>query len=398
MKVVIIGGGIAGLTLANFLLGEQFEVVVNERSMESPGGGHAFLMHSDGLSVLQEIAALYDPALDRAPDSNSIACSVTASTQTGVLASSLNPGEIRIPGQVVGHFTLRRQDGKEVQHLPLDNWRCIKRTELTNYLCSKLPATAIRNNRRFTHFLYEDDRIVAAVFENGEVEYGDLFIGADGGFSRVRQTVWGPTEFISGRVKEVVGIASNKEIAEKHRGIFNKFQREDSGLAFGMIPSSGDELVWFMQYDPEISDLTSDTPEELKAFCHRLLAKFPPMVKQILDSNDFKTSYIWKTRDFEVLSAFSHKNVVLIGDAAHLALPFTSAGTTNAMVDARLLASNLKRMAYPEAFQSYYAQRSKEVSAHLKLGRALRDVFLLPSTLPEAQHQIPLIADKLRSR
>ena len=370
MKIVIIGGGIAGLTLANFLQDDRFEVVVNERAIGAIGGGHAFLMHSDGLSVLQE------------------------------LASGLEmPVPAYLPGQLVERFILRRPDGKEVQHLPLDNWRCIKRTELTEFLYSKLSKKAVLDNRRFERFIYDGDRIVAAAFENGAVEYGDLFIGADGGFSRVRQAVLGPTNFIPGRVKEVVGVASNHELAEKYRGTFNKFQREDIGLAFGMIPSCGDELVWFMQYDPENSDLEAEnSAAELEAFCHELMADFPSMVKEILKSNDFSTSYIWKTRDFEVLSAFSHNNVALIGDAAHLALPFTSAGTTNAMVDARMLAKNLKQMNYPQAFQSYYEQRSTEVAAHLKLGRALRDVFLMPSTLADEQVQIPLIADKLRSR
>ena len=370
MKIVIIGGGIAGLTLANFLQDDRFEVVVNERAIGAIGGGHAFLMHSDGLSVLQELAGGLEMPV---------------------------PGYL--PGQLVERFILRRPDGKEVQHLPLDNWRCIKRTELTEFLYSKLPEKAVLDNRRFERFIYDGDRIVAAAFENGAVEYGDLFIGADGGFSRVRQAVLGPTNFIPGRVKEVVGVASNHELAEKYRGTFNKFQREDIGLAFGMIPSSGDELVWFMQYDPEMSDLEAEnSAAELEAFCHELMADFPSMVKEILNSNDFSTSYIWKTRDFEVLSAFSHNNVALIGDAAHLALPFTSAGTTNAMVDARMLAKNLKQMNYPQAFQSYYEQRSTEVAAHLKLGRALRDVFLMPSTLVDEQVQIPLIADKLRSR
>jgi FAD-dependent urate hydroxylase len=366
MKVVIIGGGIAGLALANFLQKDQVEVVVNERAIGSSGGGHAFLMHTDGLSVLKELSSF---------------------------------GEHQdLPGQLVEQFTLRRPDNKVVQHLPLDNWRCIKRTQLTKYLYEKLAPGVIKDNRHFTHFIYEDDRIVAAAFENGEFEYGDLFVGADGGFSKVRQSFLGPTAFVSGGVKEIVGIASNEFLGKEHKGTFNKFQREHNGLAFGVIPTSDDELVWFIQYDPAISDVIETDEVSLSDFCHRLMAKFPPLVKEVLASNNFKTSYIWKTRDFDVLKSFSFQNVVLIGDAAHLALPFTSAGTTNAMLDAKVLALKLKEMEYEQAFAAYYLERSKEVEKHLKLGRTLRDVFLNPESFPEDEFRIPLIADKLRSR
>jgi FAD-dependent urate hydroxylase len=366
MKVVIIGGGIAGLALANFLQKDQVEVVVNERAIGSRGGGHAFLMHTDGLSVLKELSTY---------------------------------GENQeLPGQLVAQFTLRRPDNEVVQHLPLDSWRCIKRTQLTKYLYEKLAPGVIKDNRHFTHFVYENDSIIGAAFENGEIEYGDIFVGADGGFSKVRQAFWGETEFVSGRVKEVVGIASNNSLSKEHLGAFNKFQRADNGLAFGVIPTSDDDLVWFMQYDPAISDVDETDEVSLSDFCHRLMDKFPPLVKDVLASNDFKTSYIWKTRDFNVLESFSFQNVVLIGDAAHLALPFTSAGTTNAMLDAKVLALKLKEMDHEKAFMAYYSERSKEVEKHLKLGRTLRDVFLNPESFSEEEFKIPLIADKLRSR
>jgi 2-polyprenyl-6-methoxyphenol hydroxylase-like FAD-dependent oxidoreductase len=366
MKVVIIGAGIAGLALACYLLKDHIEVVVNERALGSRGGGHAFLMHTDGLCVLKELGDINEHQ--------------------------------ELPGQLVKNFVLSRPNGIGVQQLPLDNWRCIKRSELTHYLYEKLPAGVIKDGRVFTHFIYEHGRIVAAAFENGEVEYGDLFVGADGGFSKVRQSIFGDTTFVPGRVKEVVGVAQNKAIAVEHRNVFNKFQRADNGLAFGMIPSSDDELVWFMQYDPSIADVENSTEQSLSDFCHRLMKDFPPLVKDVLNSNDFKTSYIWNTRDFDLLSSFSSENVVLIGDAAHLALPFTSAGTTNAMLDAKLLSIKLKELDHHAAFKAYYQERSKEVSSHLKLGRSLRDVFLAPGNFPEDEFRIPLIADKLRSR
>jgi 2-polyprenyl-6-methoxyphenol hydroxylase-like FAD-dependent oxidoreductase/predicted DsbA family dithiol-disulfide isomerase len=363
MKVVIIGAGIGGLTLANYLIRNGVDVVVNERSIGNAGGGHAFLMHTDGLEILKELA---------------------------------KGSGMSLPGKLVNKFSLKRPDGNEVQCLRLNKWRCVKRTELATFLYKLLPMSVIRDDRKFTHFIYENDKIVAAAFANGEIEYGDIFVGADGGFSKVRERVMGPVDFQSGRVKEVVGIAYNKEIAQKYEGIFNKFQRNNNGLAFGIIPTSEEELVWFMQYDPSISEVENTSPEALSEFCHKLTQSFPPLVQDVLKSNDFSTSYIWNTRDFDLLPTFSHENVVLLGDAAHLALPFTSAGTTNAMVDAKVLAEKLSSsLSHQDAFKIYYDLRSTEVASHLKLGRGLRDIFLNPLSHTDDDFPVPLIADEV---
>ncbi|RZM29855.1 MAG: hypothetical protein EOO88_03200 [Pedobacter sp.] len=364
MKVVIIGGGIGGLTLANYLHNNNIEVVVNERAVGSKGGGHAFLMHTDGLAILRELIA------------NS---------------------ETRLPGKAVDKFSLKRPTGDEVQCIQLDNWRCIKRTDLTSFLYDFLPEGYVKDNRAFSHFIKENGKVVAAAFQNGEVEYGDIFVGADGGFSKVREAVFGQVEFKPGRVKEIVGIAYNAALAQANLGVFNKFQRNTNGLAFGMIPTSEQELVWFMQYDPSISDVEEGDPEKLQVFCNTLLQSFPAEVHQVLNSNDFSSSYIWTTRDFDVLPSFSADNVVLIGDAAHLALPFTSAGTTNAMVDAKVLAAKLiATESYSQAFADYYTLRAAEVVEHLHLGRGLRDIFLDPLGHDDEEFPIPLIDDKVR--
>jgi 2-polyprenyl-6-methoxyphenol hydroxylase-like FAD-dependent oxidoreductase/predicted DsbA family dithiol-disulfide isomerase len=363
MKVVIIGAGIAGLALASYLDRDGVDVVLNERGAGGPGGGHAFLMHTDGLSVLKELSQ--GAALD-------------------------------LPGNMVNEYSLRRPDGKEVQCLRLNNWRCIKRTELTQFLTSLLSPGIMRDNRQFTHFIYQDHKIVAAAFANGELEYGDIFVGADGGFSKVRESTIAQADFQSGRVKEVVGVAINKEIALAQNGTFNKFQSDVKGLSFGIIPTSDEELVWFMQYDPLIADVADSSPEALSAFCRQLMKSFPPLVQEVLEHNDFQKTYIWNTRDFHLLPKFYHENVVLIGDAAHLALPFTSAGTTNAMVDAKVLATMLReKQNYHLAFEAYHVTRSAEVAAHLKLGRGLRDVFLDPVKHAGEPIPIPLISEEL---
>jgi len=54
-KTVIIGGGVAGLSLAIALRKEGREVVVCEREERSYSNGHAFLIHPDAMRVLEGI-------------------------------------------------------------------------------------------------------------------------------------------------------------------------------------------------------------------------------------------------------------------------------------------------------------------------------------------------------
>jgi 2-polyprenyl-6-methoxyphenol hydroxylase-like FAD-dependent oxidoreductase len=44
-------------------------------------------------------------------------------------------------------------------------------------------------------FFYNKTMSRLAVFENGETEYGDIFIGADGSNSKVRESLFGKVNF-----------------------------------------------------------------------------------------------------------------------------------------------------------------------------------------------------------
>jgi len=363
MKVVIIGGGIAGLTLGILLRRRNIDVVINERSVGIPARGHAFLMHNDGLTILKELSAENSGAL---------------------------------PGRQIDSFSLRRPNGSVIKHIQLQAWQCIKRIDLIRFLYSLIPPEIIKEDRTFSHFIYENEKAIAAVFSNGEVEYGDIFVGADGGNSKVRDLTVGKVKFTPIGVKEVVGVTSNtKKKSKSTPNAFIKFQNKTNGLAFGMIPTTGNEYVWFMQYDPSISDVMHGTPEELKSFCLKLLKGFPTAVTDLLEGNDFASTYVWNTRDFDLLPTFHKGNVVLVGDAAHLALPFTSAGTTNAIIDAEVLTQSLESYPdYEEAFRNYYSLRAYEVSNHITLGRELKTLFLNPQNQNDDDIPVPLIQGK----
>ncbi len=364
MKVVIIGGGIAGLTLGSFLHQQSIEVVVNERTRGRPTKGHAFLMHSKALNILKNLS---------------------------------EENNIVLPGQKITTYSLRRPEGKEIKRLQLNSWQCIKRIELIDALYKMLPAEKIHEGRLFSNFIYDGNKAIAAEFLNGDIEYGDIFIGADGGNSKVREQIFGEVNFTPVQVKEIVGICKNPELFKDRVGKFTKYQHAAMGLAFGIIPSSANELVWFIQYDPAIADVSSNNPESLQAFCESIAKCFPPVVEEVLTSNDFSSTYVWDTKDFNLLNSFHKNNIVLIGDAAHLTLPFTSAGTTNAVLDAEMLSNNLLAYApdLEKAFDIYYRKRSKDVLGNINLGRELKQLFLNPKNQKDEDIPVPLIPVKI---
>jgi 2-polyprenyl-6-methoxyphenol hydroxylase-like FAD-dependent oxidoreductase/predicted DsbA family dithiol-disulfide isomerase len=346
MKYVVIGGGIAGMAIGAFLQRKRKEVVIFEKQSGPAAQGHAFLLHADAISIL----------------------------------ASLNGDQKRkVPGERISLFSHRLPDGKAIRTDELISWTCMKRSDLLEFMESLVHPSTIRHGRSFSHFIRQQDKVIAAVFTNGEIEYGDVFIGCDGGNSKVRDNLFGSLPPTTVRYKEIVGITRNVELWERYGHTFLKFQHDRYGLSFGMIPTGVHEFVWFMQYDPSKGDLAQSNPDSIREFVTKTLKEFPAEVAQMLAGNDYGKTYVWNAHDFDLLPAFHLANVVLVGDAAHQALPFTSCGTTNAIVGARTLSAAFEdSISLETAFRLYYTQRAPIISEHVRIGRELRDAFLHP--------------------
>ena len=120
MKFVIIGGGIGGLTMGIFLHKKGADVVVNERALNVPVGGNAFLMHAEGVSILKELSSGFNPKA--------------------------------IPGKFIDQFSLRKPSDEEIKFQKLDPWQCIKRKDIVEFLYTLLPSEKIIHGRVFLTF------------------------------------------------------------------------------------------------------------------------------------------------------------------------------------------------------------------------------------------------------
>lgn len=341
MKFVIIGGGIAGLAQARLLLNEGYDVMVCEKLPNYTKSGHAILMNQAGIDILNSMKPTCDLAY-----------------------------------HPLNQFNLYNELGHEEYSTELNGWNCIKRSAFIQYLHDLIPPSKLAFNKSFSHFLIEQNNIKAAVFLDGTIVYGDVFIGADGSNSAVRKEIAITPNFTPIEVCEIVGIT--KWNAKDKQNQFRKIIHSEKGLSFGCIPVSEEEAVWFIQYDVRLNHLHFfESSEKLKDFCFAKSKELNGWMNEVLSENDFNTSYIWKTRDFDILETFHFQNVVLIGDAAHLALPFTSTGTSNALIDAKTLTNCIIEFdTLNDAFENYRLKRIEMLQSHLNQGRELKRKFL----------------------
>jgi 2-polyprenyl-6-methoxyphenol hydroxylase-like FAD-dependent oxidoreductase len=358
-KTIIIGGGVAGLSLAIALRKMGLEVVVCEREVRTHTNGHAFLIHPEAMRVLQDII-------------------------------ETDPYHL-MPGRKIEQLFLKNSHDELIQEVDLEGWICMKRCEAMAALAAELPEGVIQYGCQFSHFIRHDEKVVSAVFKNGSVVHGDIFIGADGAKSSVRSALFGPTNYTPVLVKEILGTIKNKSLFDRHPNHFTKYLSVDKGLAVGFIPCNDEELIWFMQFDVNLHPGEFASEDTIAAFCRSALTDFPDEVREVMDCKSVVANYIWNTTDFDVLPCFHKWNVLLIGDAAHLALPFTSAGVTNALLDVDcLIRLWTDEIEVNNLFTEFYNHRSTHIQGHVEMGRLIRSSFLKGAAV---ETRLPLIQD-----
>lgn len=360
MKVTIIGAGVAGLALGIMLDKLGVEYSIYEKTPHMPRKGHSFLINQSGFDVLKKILS---PAAFK----------------------ELNLIELDA-------LEVRDQHDQLVNHVELSNWYCVRRADLIAVLWKNQAPDALYANREFEGFNFKNGVAQTALFDTNEIVSSDVFIGADGANSIVRKQVKGDPKYSQVEYKEVIGRISDQKLIEKYRNKFVKYNSSDRPLNFAIIQTNENELIWVCQL--KASFLADDlTTNQLKRGCQELYSDFPSDVVEILHAADFDLAYVWKARDFDIQDSFHCGNVMLIGDAAHVALPFTSSGISDALTDASALADlAASNKLNEEGFKEFYELRRDLIDEHLQYGRELKNEFLNSQSLKK--RSIPLVKTK----
>jgi 2-polyprenyl-6-methoxyphenol hydroxylase-like FAD-dependent oxidoreductase len=347
MKVIIVGGGIGGLTTALMLRGHSCEIYEQSDSIRELGVGINMLPHA-----IRELVRL--GLLERLD------------------AVAIRTAELFYftrHGQQVWHEKRGMDAGHDAPQFSIHRGRLL--SVIHEAVVARLGANAIHTGCRLGSFSQDESGVTARFFDRDGVEVatarGDVLIGADGFHSTVRQTLFpeeGPPcwnghmlwrgaadwpAFLTSRSMLIAGGLDAKAVIYP--------------IAEGSKPDT--RLTnWAMMV--RMSDGSTPPPrredwsrvgkrEELIPHVANISIPHVDLAGLIRATPEF---WEYPCCDRDPLPYWSDGRVTLLGDAAHPMYPVGSNGASQAILDARCLADVLASAEDPrQALVAYEKQR-----------------------------------------
>ncbi|MFS4431376.1 FAD-dependent monooxygenase [Chryseobacterium sp. S90] len=342
-KIAVVGAGISGLSMANYLEKHKIDYHIYERRKKKDLTGHGFLIPQEGMEYLYQI---------------------------------IDPDLLLQHGNFLKKYIQYSHTGKILAEKELKHVFAISRHSLIDLLAQNISPEKIT---------YEQT-IIPDNQQNGKLKLSDgtdidaeIAIISDGSRSRIRSQLFKDQTMKVVRESEVVNIIQDKEIADSIENDFIKFHHEDGGLTFGILKLTHDTILWYSQFDNEKYMINECSAENLRKYMLEVFENWHPVVPSIIQKSDYKNVHLWCVYELEKLNPFYQDNIVFIGDAAHPLIPFTSQGVTSALKDSFILTKYLVEEGdKTEAFRKYQAKRKPEIEVHINNGRTLLNQFLLP--------------------
>ncbi|OEU89355.1 monooxygenase [Streptomyces abyssalis] len=318
MRILIIGGGIAGTAAALALDKAGAQVSVHEAHPDSGADIGAFLtLASNGMLALAQFGAA--EAVARA------GFELTAMRLTGDTGSVVSTVPLGETGD------------------PLRRFRCLRRAELCAVLREEAVRRGIdvRHGQRFVTAT-EDEAGVTAGFADGSTARGDLLLGADGIHSVVRPLTDPEATRPRYAGQRVFYGYTTEATPPNEPGRIEMLRGSTAAMGYAVSP--GGETFWFARVSAEeLSDaeIAETTPARWRERLLPLLRPDATPAADIVAATDGRLM-VTNARDLSTVTRWRTERMLLIGDAAHAASPATGQGASMALEDAVVLAKSLR--------------------------------------------------------
>jgi 2-polyprenyl-6-methoxyphenol hydroxylase-like FAD-dependent oxidoreductase len=354
MRVIIVGGGIGGLSAAIALQRRGHEVVVLERARRLEAVGAGITLFANAMSALERI---------------------------GVADA------VRAAGAPARHSAVLTSDGRELTTLPgdlLEGAVAVHRGDLQAALLDG--AGGARVGAEVVSVGQDADGVTVILAGGGE-ERGDLVVGADGLWSKVRAAVAPAMPRYGGYTawRGVAPVAVEEGRMSESWGAGERFGLVDIGL----------RTYWFATAN--LPEGETDDPDRRRDDLVRRFGDWHAPIGAVLQATPDGAILRGDVYYLDPLPRWSDGRVVLLGDAAHATTPGIGQGAAQAIEDAVVLADALSHAdSHTDALARYESIRRPRAELTLALSRRADRAAQLSSPLGRRVRN--LVARRLPAR
>lgn len=329
MRVLIVGGGVAGLTLAALLRQRGLEPEIVERTHDYGGVGYTLSLWPAGSDILKGLGL--HPALE----------------------------SVSMRGE---SYEIHDEQGRMLNHstfLPIERRfgaaYLVERARLIDVLRCGAEGLRLRMGTSVSA-LDDTGHEVNVTFTDGSSGSYDLVVGADGLRSRVRELLLGD---VSLRYLGMTGWAFWLPEQLLPPGMIHEYW--GAGRFVGLYPAPGRLCSFIAASVPEGDvDPVEQRVERIRELFGGFRGAAARAIEALPDGDE-----IWHDDFLDLpLDTWHRGRVVLTGDAAHAILPTAGIGASMAMESAAVLAEELSRTdaVYVErALERYFARRKPRI-------------------------------------
>lgn len=354
MKVLIVGAGIAGPTLAFWLNKSGHEVTIVEHARELRSGGYLIDFWGAGFDVAQRMGIV--PELRTR---GYLFTEARAIDRNGRKIASFNPEAVI-------------ESNKRYLSIP--------RTDLAAVIYNSLGGAVELMLGDTVRDLDDDGERVRVTFNSGSTRDFDLVIGADGLHSRVRKLAFGPDERFEKYLGMVVAAFDSERYPQRDELIAMMYA--DVGFQAIRLSFRDDAtlLLFSLRHDGDVPHERAAQESLLREKLGAAGWEVPEMLAVMADAKNFYFDSVSQIQ----MPSWSTGRIALVGDAGACPSFLAGQGSALAMVEAYTLAAELARTSdHLEAFARYQERlapliRSKQDAAQsLGLAFAPKNKFQL---------------------
>ena len=343
--ILISGAGVTGLSLAYWLHRFGFVVTLVESSPGFRRGGHAIDVRGVALKVLKAMG-LFEKA------------SALRTRSKGMSVLDAQGKELQRTDERT--FSAGRLDSPDIE---------VFRDDLCQLLLDSLDHSAIRYSESIKSIM-QDASGANVVFASGGQERFDIVVGTDGVYSNTRKQVFDDeTQVVKplGAVLAFFGVPNS--LGLQHW----QYVHRTEAVGYVMYPSRDQhELRVGVGYGVQGNEVPRHDVAAQKATVARQCAGLGGFFPEIVEAMKATPQFYYNELAQIHMPQWSRGRVVLAGDAAHCASPFTGQGTSLALVGALILARELADQA--DAPSDAFAAYEQRMRPYVTLNQALLDL------------------------